>query len=307
MKKKMILVAAAVLALSVLAACGKAEDKKPAGGNNHAGHAAGSGQENAGKSAGNEKMEAENMEHKEGHGGHGTEAASATKDLNVSFAFPAGAAKANEATELTIRITDKNGKPVDKYEVNHEKLLHLIIVNHDLSFFNHIHPEFKGDGTFTVNTSFPAGGKYKVFADFIPTGGANTTLSEWVKVEGKESKPAAVTVDTKLVREVDGKEIELIMNAAKPKEDVTLTFNIRDAKTKKGIDSLEPYLGAVGHVVILSEDANQYLHVHPTDEKATGPDAKFATSFPHSGIYKIWGQFQQDGEVFTVPFVVNVK
>ncbi|WP_217597545.1 hypothetical protein [Cohnella sp. GbtcB17] len=54
--------------------------------------------------------------------------------------------------------------------VNHEKLLHLIMVNHDLSFFSHIHPEFKGDGTFTVNTSFPASGDYKVLADFIPTG-----------------------------------------------------------------------------------------------------------------------------------------
>ncbi|GGF66845.1 hypothetical protein GCM10010912_09760 [Paenibacillus albidus] len=307
MKKKIILVAAAVLAFSVLAACGKAEDKKPAGGNNHAGHAASSGQKNAGKPAGNEKTEAENMEHGDSHGGHGAEAAPATKDLNVSFAFPAGAARANEDTEFTIRVTDKNGKPVDKYEVNHEKLLHLIIVNHDLSFFNHIHPEFKGDGTFTVNTSFPAGGEYKVFADFIPTGGANTTLSEWVKVEGKEGKHAAIAVDAKLVKEVDGKEIELIMNAAKPKEDVTLTFNIRDAETKKGIDSLQPYLGAVGHVVILSEDANQYLHVHPIDEKATGPDAKFATSFPQSGTYKIWGQFQQGGEVFTVPFVINVK
>jgi hypothetical protein len=36
-----------------------------------------------------------------------------------------------------------------------------------------------------------------------------------------------------------------------------LTFDIRDAKTKQGIDNLEPYLGAVGHVLILSEDAGQ--------------------------------------------------
>ncbi|CDN41305.1 MULTISPECIES: hypothetical protein [Paenibacillus] len=307
MKKKIILVAAAVLVLSILAACGKAGDKKPAGGNNHAGHGAISGQENAEKPAGNEKKEAGEMDHGGGHGGHGADAKPAAENLQASFAFPAGAAKANEETELTIQVKDKDGKPVNKYDVNHEKLLHLIIVNHDLSFFNHIHPEFKGDGTFTVNTSFPAGGEYKVFADFIPTGGANTTLSEWVKVEGKEGKHAAIAADANLVKEVDGKEIELSMSAAKPKEDVTLTFNIRDAKTKKGINNLQPYLGAVGHVVILSEDANQYLHVHPIDEKATGPDAKFATSFPQSGTFKIWGQFQHNGEVFTVPFVVNVR
>lgn len=42
------------------------------------------------------------------------------------------------------------------------------------------------------------------------------------------------------------------------------------------------------------------------DEKATGPNAKFMTSFPKSGLYKIWGQFQQNGKVFTVPFTINV-
>jgi uncharacterized lipoprotein YehR (DUF1307 family) len=307
MKKKILLVAAAVVAFSVLAACGKAEDKKPANGNNHAGHAASSGQESAEKHTGNEKEEAGDMEHGGSHGNHSAAAKPALEDLNVSFTFPTGAAKANEETELTIQITDKDGKTVNKYDINHEKLLHLIIVNHDLSFFNHIHPEFKEDGTFTVNTSFPAGGEYKVFADFIPTGGANSTLSEWVKVEGKESKHAAITPEGKLVKEVGGKEIELALSDTKPNEEVTLTFNIRDAKTKKGIDNLQPYLGAVGHVVILSKDANQYLHVHPIDEKATGPDAKFATSFPQSGTYKLWGQFQHNGEVFTVPFVVDVR
>lgn len=126
-------------------------------------------------------------------------------------------------------------------------------------------------------------------------------------MEGKESKHAAITPEGKLVKEVGGKEIELALSGTKPNEEVTLTFNIRDAKTKKGIDNLQPYLGAVGHVVILSKDANQYLHVHPIDEKATGPDAKFATSFPQSGTYKLWGQFQHNGEVFTVPFVVDVR
>ncbi len=307
MKKTIILVANAIIAFSVLTACRNVEDAKPAGGSNHADHGANSGHENDEKSAGNEKKEAENMDHGGGHGGHGTDAKSATKELHASFAFTAGTARANEETELTIQVKDNNGEPVNKYDVNHEKQLHLIIVNHDLSFFNHIHPGFKGDGTFTVNTSFPAGGEYKVFADFTPTGGANTTLSEWVKVEGKEGKHTAIAADAQLVKEVGGKEIELVMSAAKPKEDVTMTFNIRDAKTKKGIDNLQPYLGAVGHVVILSKDAEQYLHVHPIDEKATGPKAEFATSFPQSGTYKIWGQFQQSGEVFTVPFVVNVQ
>ncbi|MCF2938343.1 hypothetical protein L1N85_07835 [Paenibacillus alkaliterrae] len=70
----------------------------------------------------------------------------------------------------------------------------ILVVNHDLSFFNHIHPEFKGNGTFTVQTKFPSGGDYKVFADFIPSGGYGTTLSEW---KGKHaiSRPSPQIVD----------------------------------------------------------------------------------------------------------------
>jgi hypothetical protein len=42
------------------------------------------------------------------------------------------------------------------------------------------------------------------------------------------------------------------------------------------------------------------------EEKVTGPEAKFMTTFPKSGVYKIWGQFQHENKVFIVPFVVKV-
>ncbi|WP_301171963.1 hypothetical protein [Brevibacillus nitrificans] len=283
MNKKMIIVSA-LLSLSLLAACGNPEKNN---------HAAGHGETN--------NQAADN------HGGHGAEEQPAPDKHKASFAFASGGARAKEETEVTIQITNADGTPVNDYEVNHEKLLHLIMVNHDLSYFAHIHPDFKGDGKFVVKTSFPAGGKYKAFADFKPAGGSSTTLSEWMDVEGKEGEHAAVTPDPKLVKVVGDKEITLALSSTKAKEEVTLTYDIRDAKTKQGIDSLEPYLGAVGHVVILSDDAGKYLHVHPLDEKATGPKAQFATSFPQSGIYKIWGQFQHKGDVITVPFVVEVK
>lgn len=290
MNKKWILVSS-ILAISLLSACGNANSS------DHSGHS----------SSHNEEGSAAPTSNHGGHGDHGAEQPAAEGNLKASFEFTSGAAKANENTEFTIQITDQEGKPVTDFEINHEKLLHLIVVNHDLSFFNHIHPEFKGDGKFTIETSFPTGGEYKVFADFVPKGGSSTTLSEWVKVEGKEGAHEAVKADAKLEKIVEGKEVELTQSSAKPAEEVTLTFNILDAQTKEGISNLEPYLGAVGHVVILSDDAEQYIHVHPIDEKATGPKAQFATSFPKSGIYKIWGQFQHQGQVFTVPFVVEIK
>ncbi|WP_239696925.1 hypothetical protein [Paenibacillus oryzisoli] len=241
------------------------------------------------------------------HSGHGGEMPKASTNLKASFTFGSVSLKAKETSELTIQITDDTGKPVSDFQVNHEKLLHLIIVNHSLSSFQHVHPAYQGDGKFTISTSFDGGGDYKLIADFIPSGGTSTTLSQWVKVSGKEAEHTVLQADAKLHQEVSGKAVELSLSSTKAKEEVTLSFTIRDAVTNKEITNLQPYLGAVGHVVILSADAEKYIHVHPLEEKATGPVAKFATSFPEAGIYKLWGQFQHNGEVFTVPFVVEVK
>lgn len=290
MKRKMILILTGVLAFGVLSACGTPnEDAHSSGGTNQ-------NQENSA---------APSTGHGE-HGGHGASEQPAD-NYKPSFSFASGTAKANEKSKLDIQIVDSKGNVVNDYELSHEKLLHLIVVNHDLSYFNHIHPEFDGNGNFSIDTSFPGGGDYKLFVDFVPKGGSSTTLSEWVKVEGEEKAHEAINADEKLVKVVDGKEVELTLSSTKAQDEVTLTFNIADVQTNKGISNLEQYLGAVGHVVVLSDDAEKYLHVHPLDEKATGPKAEFMTSFPKSGTYKIWGQFQHQGKVFTVPFVVDIK
>ena len=97
------------------------------------------------------------------------------------------------------------------------------------------------------------------------------TLSEWVQIEGEAGESSAIQPDSSLIKQVNGKEIELSLSNTLSNEEVVLAYHIQDAKTKQGINNLEPYLGAVGHVVILSEDAEQYIHVHPLDERSTGP------------------------------------
>jgi hypothetical protein len=229
-----------------------------------------------------------------------------TNDVKATFKLSAEMPQPKQDTTIKIDLQDKQGKAIEKYDINHEKQMHLIVVSKDLAYFNHIHPVYKGNGEFMVTTQFPVGGDYKIIADFIPTGMGNMTKTQWVTVQGDAPKPTAIEPDTNLTKVVDGKEISLSFDHIMTGMDLNMTFNIKDAKTKEPITNLQPYLGAVGHVVILSADTEMYLHVHPTDEKATGPDAKFMTSFSKSGIYKIWGQFQQNDKVFVVPFVVKV-
>jgi len=208
---------------------------------------------------------------------------------------------------LNIQIVDDNNKPIKKFDVEHEKLLHLIIVSKDLSYFHHIHPTYKGNGVFTIDPEFPSDGTYKLYADYVPTGGSKTVSSKELTVGNGENENVPLKTDTSLTKFVDGKEITLSFDHLMENMDSTMTFTIKDAKTKKDITNLEPYLGAVGHVVAISQDTNTYLHVHPMNENSKGPKAEFMTTFSKSGFYKIWSQFKQDGKVFTVPFVINVE
>lgn len=293
--KKLAMLALLTAALLALAACGKS------GG---AGGAAPTGSH----SGGGEHGAMAGMDHGGGGSGGttGAQPSAGANDVQAKFTLPAGQPLPGQNTTLTIKLTDKAGKPIDKLDTVHEKKLHLIVVSKDLSFFNHIHPEYKENGEFAITTLFPAAGDYKVIADFTPTGMGAVNKSQWIAVQGSAPAPQPVRPETVWKTETGGKAVTLSFDQLKAGKELTLTFHIKDAQTGKPVTDLQPYLGAVGHVVILSQDAENYLHVHPADEKATGPDAKFMTTFPHAGVYKIWGQFQHGGAVFTVPFVVEV-
>jgi Cu+-exporting ATPase len=241
--------------------------------------------------------------------GNGDANETTIKADDVKAVWTVGHSHAPQSKEdTTIRIEfQKDGKPIEQFDVSHEKLLHLIIVSKDLSFFNHIHPTYIGKGVFEITTQFPNGGDYKMIADIVPTGGNSMSKMNWTHIEGEPVQQQAIQPESNFTKTIDGKEVTLSIDKLVANKELNLNFNIKDEQTKAPITNLQPYLGAVGHVVILTEDTEQYLHVHPIDEKASGPDARFATTFPKSGVYKIWGQFKVNDKVFTVPFVVKVS
>ena len=91
-------------------------------------------------------------------------------------------------------------------------------------------------------------------------------------------------------------------------EATTVRFHLVDL-AGKAVTDLEPWLGAMGHLVIIGADGRDYVHAHPLSEAPTGPGGtvEFAVLFPTPGISRMWGQFQHNGTVFTVPFVLEHK
>ncbi|MBL0386498.1 hypothetical protein JJB07_07540 [Tumebacillus sp. ITR2] len=215
--------------------------------------------------------------------------------------------QAGQDDRVTFQLLDANSKPITAFDTVHEKKLHLIVVSQDLSYFNHLHPEPSTDGLFTQTLNLPQGGRYKLIADVTPTGQNAASYGQWIDVGGNQVAKKPIELDTDMTKTIAGQQVTLTFDSPpQAGQAAMMTFHLENAATHQPTTDLEPYLGAVGHVVALSSDAEQYLHVHPMDEKGHGPDAMFHIEFPSSGLYKVWGQFQRKGEVFVVPFVVKV-
>lgn len=227
-------------------------------------------------------------------------------DVKVEWALAEGQNPDAEGTLIQLRAMKKNGEAIEEFDISHEKLLHLIVVSKDLSYFTHIHPEYKGGGLFEIVNDFPAGGEYRFIADFKPSDGGSMTKLAWIEVEGEPAPFVPAGMEPTAKDAADGKEVSMSVEGLGANQDAVLTFTISDEETGEPITDLDPYLGAIGHVVVLSEDGERYLHVHAEENQGTGPTAKFETSFPRSGAYKLWAQFQQDGQVFTVSYVIDV-
>lgn len=208
----------------------------------------------------------------------------------------------NKPTLLSISITD-NGKPA-QLEVVHDKKIHLIVVNDKLTWFDHIHPTEQSNGKYTVTETFPNSGKYITFADFKTVGASHTINKQELKVSGNVVEKAD-TISNKWVSNIDGYTVTLV-NGNDIKTNRTQHLGISVEKNGKYLSSkdIETYLGAVAHVVMISKEDKEFKHIHPISNERFPIHGE--TNFDKAGIYRMWVQFQTNGQVHTADFTITV-
>ncbi len=250
-----------------------------------------------------------------------------TKRFTVSFDHPENVI-ANQETTLSFRINDaSSGNPVSFFEKVYEKPMHLIIVNQALSYFSHIHPDQTADG-FTITTQFPKDDLYHLYIDFQPFGAIEQQFAFTIPVGSNDKKPFGIAQGKQVTSNKKTKKTfgvyRVALKAPQPLEasklsigEQELSFTIIDAKTKKSIKTLKPYLASFGHLVMINEKTYDYLHVHPTNLTAPKPNENggpTVTFLPlglygpiKPGVYRIFAQFNPDNKLFTSDFTVKVN
>jgi hypothetical protein len=160
-----------------------------------------------------------------------------------------------------------------------------------LTDFQHVHPTRAADGTWTVPLRLAPGTSYRLYADGS-TGGTGFLATADLFTTGSRPQPGAVpgpaTRD-----QVDGLTADL--HQADGRASLTVT---RDGQPV----TLQPYLGALGHLVVIRVDDLSYLHVHPE----AGDAPAFAVAGLAPGRYRYFFDFQVDGVVHTTAFTHDV-
>jgi len=216
-------------------------------------------------------------------------------------------AAAGEDGMLSFALVGPDGDAVTDYTVAHDKELHMIVVRSDGAQFRHVHPERTGAGRWSIPWHWDTGGSYRVFADFVPADlGSNVTVTSTVTVTGAVAP--APSVDSTVAR--TGDFTVSLAGGLTAGGSSALTFQITRAGSP--VTTLQPYLGAFGHLVALRAGDLAYLHVHPVDQPAngtenSGPQITFMAEAPTEGEYLLYLDFQVDAQVYTAAFEVTAS
>ncbi|MDQ2666399.1 MAG: hypothetical protein M3Z05_10350 [Gemmatimonadota bacterium] len=239
---------------------------------------------------------------------------------------------------------------------DHGKLAHMFVVRTEAPVvFAHLHPQMPDGATLrAVLPPLPAG-KYRVFNDIVQESGFERTLVDSFTLNAPldSSGLKALSPDDAWSAFV-ATRVDPSMNLSYHGDSLFVGWmgNIHPVANEAGVlhfvlytkhaelVTLEPYLGMLGHAVVMRDDGKVFVHLHPNGTPAMASQTVFALrdrgdttasgrlklddmtmahvvptrvhsidfpyAFPSAGNYYVWVQLRVEGEVHTSGFDVTV-
>jgi len=225
---------------------------------------------------------------------------------------------------LKIRQFQLDGTtPIRNYDVDMQRLMHLIIVRDDFAAFAHLHPSFDTTtGTFAQSFTKAPNHRYFVYADTVPLGIGQQVFRFAIESDGAPAaspktftaSPAGVTVAP----------YTLVLSSTTLTANQPQSVGLTVLKAGQPARDLGTYLGAAAHAVFINTSTLAYVHVHPMVRGAGGAAMDMQMNLATSGqagplmqmdlpplpagTYKAWIQFRGANDViYTVPFTIRAR
>jgi len=195
----------------------------------------------------------------------------------------------NHVLRLVINNVEWLNRKTNDFIPDHGKLMHLFLVRDGaMDAFAHLHPVRVNDETFDVALPPLPEGRYRVFADVVHDNGLSETLTAEtdIPVASQASQNASpVTTDPDDAWLLGGEAHELTGNSTISWERAqgaplvagrleSLRFSVKSPDGARA--TLEPYMGMLGHAVIMRDDGSVFVHVHPVGTISMASQEAFA-------------------------------
>lgn len=183
-------------------------------------------------------------------------------------------------------------------------------------------------GTFEISGMSEISRNSEIFGTSGSSPAASTITLGTDLTVGGDLRPATLPSPSHTATVAGGYTVTLDGQAS-PDGMSDLVFSV--TRAGRPVTDLEPYLGSLGHLVVIRQGDLAYLHVHPEEsEGSTGgavatpgdldggmsdptaspgsndPALSFMTEFPSAGAYRLFLDFKHAGQVRTAEFTMTV-
>lgn len=222
-----------------------------------------------------------------------------------------------QTATMSLSLSGPGGDPleVDEIATSHGEKLHLMLIDPSLEDYWHLHPEPTPEpGIYRFSFQPERAGTYQAFLEFVSA----------------ETTRRIMLADVLTVGDTAGESHAPIFGALQPAKLGPLTASLADLP-ERGLRAgdrttfslaiehqqgapltFEPIMNSYAHLVIFDEDRVGLAHAHPIDfnlatTPAVNPPLRFSVRLPEPGNYRLWAQFQIDGQLCQVPFDLTVN
>lgn len=189
-------------------------------------------------------------------------------------------------------------------KISHEKKLHMLAYDPSLREFQHIHPEFDGK-TWVAEVSLSVNGEYWIWLQGeLESDGEEFSSSERLVIQGGQAAWPMPPILGDQRQNIDGNS-RAELSQGRLVAGRSAMLNVTFSRTDGSSPELSPYLGAFAHIVVVPEDGDSLIHVHPMAGNKQNQGMIHAT-FPRAGDYRVWVQFMDGGILRIVPLSIRV-
>jgi hypothetical protein len=219
----------------------------------------------------------------------------------IETSFPAG------MVSYDFQLIDLQTRAIladSDFEVSHEAKIHVFVYDPGLKHLQHLHATFQA-GLWHSDVPIAQDGNY------------------WIWAEGQLASDHAIGYGSSRLLVTDGTpadtsepDVTEMRTASDGTSQVALSDDsiVKEQEVMLGVDysrtdcsspEITPYLGEMGHAILVSEDGDWLGHSHVMVDE-TGMLMLHA-EFPEEGNYRVWIQFMDGGALKTVSLAVSVS